>query len=49
MVGLTLAIGEFMMMLISASLWTAGGFAVAAIATAGALGGLAALVWRWRR
>lgn len=49
MVGLTLAIGDFMLMLISASLWTAGGFAVAAIVAAGALGGLVALVRRWWR
>ncbi|MDO6415074.1 hypothetical protein Q4F19_11845 [Sphingomonas sp. BIUV-7] len=49
MVGLTLAIGDFMMLLISAALWTGGGFALIALAGIGALGGLVLLVRRLRR
>jgi hypothetical protein len=49
MVGLTLAIGDFMMLLISAVLWTGGGFALLALAGIGAIGGIALLAKRLRR
>lgn len=49
MVGLTLAIGDFMMLLISAALWTGGGFALLALAGVGAIGGIAMLAKRLRR
>ena len=49
MVGLTLAIGDFMMLLISAVLWTGGGFALIGLAGVGAVGGIALLARRLRR
>ncbi|WP_293970523.1 hypothetical protein [Sphingomonas sp.] len=49
MVGLTLAIGDFMMLLISAVLWTSGGFILLALAGIGAIGGIAMLAKRLRR
>ena len=49
MVGLTLAIGDFMMLLISAVLWTGGGFALIGLVGVGAVGGIALLARRLRR
>jgi hypothetical protein len=49
MVGLTLAIGDFMMLLISAALWTGGGFVLIALAGICAIGGIAMLARKlWR-
>jgi hypothetical protein len=49
MVNATLAIGEFMLMLVSAALWVGGGFLLAGLAGLGAIGGVAVAAWRrWR-
>ncbi|WP_420142336.1 hypothetical protein [Sphingomonas sp.] len=49
MVNATLAIGEFMLMLVGAALWVGGGFLLAALAGIGAIGGVAFAARRWLR
>jgi hypothetical protein len=48
-VNATLAIGDFMLMLAMAALWVGGGILFAALAGAGALGGLALAARHWWR
>lgn len=49
MLGLTLAIGDFMLMLVSAAFWVAAGVAAQLLLGAGLLSGGVALVRRMRR
>jgi hypothetical protein len=49
MVGATLAISDFMLMLITSALWVAGGLLCAGMLGLGAIGGLAIVARRWWR
>jgi hypothetical protein len=49
MVNATLAIGEFMLMLVSAAVWVGGGILLAGLAGLGALGGAVFVARRWWR
>lgn len=49
MVHLTLAIGDFLLILLGAALWTGGGIVAAGLAGLGAIGGIVLAVRNWRR
>jgi hypothetical protein len=49
MVGATLAISDFMLMLLTSALWVGSGVAVVALLGLGCVGGLAVCARRWWR
>ncbi len=49
MVHLTLAVGDFMLLLLTSAGWVAAGIAACAAAGLGAAGGLISIARRWRR